>query len=692
MPIPSRQAALRRLALAAAGVLGLVAGWQAYTLVQGERVLKRQALAAGRREAGQIARTVNDLLVSLEPEVRSLAADLSAGRVPEGALAARLEQGMARNAMALRLGVYAAGPAPARPAPAVEREAGGLRRVLVSGEYAAQNWFLASLDREGWQEPHLDPATHQLTVGYAAAIRNPGGKPAGTVRLDLSLGSLRRLLAGAGQADSGYRLLLSARGVFLVHPQPKWVAEGRTLFQVAAETHDPVRWRCAELAERGERGEAATVSFFGDQPIWLFLEPVPAAHWTLGAAVFRSEGELGPTAHRRAATLLGTTLMALGICLGLACMGLADGRAALWRWQGLVDGLVAGGICLVWGLTLAYPDPPEVHGTPILSEEGQERYLAARDPSGAAGAGARAVQVPTGVLLRTLRLDENNDLVASGLVWQRYPADFPGERERGFVFPNAESQETVQEYVRREDGRDLVGYRFKATLRQDLRRSTQYPFDEVVVTLPLLPRGADPAVSLVPDLDAYPVLNGTALPGLDRGLVLSGWNLERSYFAFGEPGDSGNPGAGGAGAGLRPPELAFQLVLSRKFLGPFITAVLPVLVVSCLLFTLLLVSTGRRSRTQVRAIDIIMASATLLFPVIYAQITLRGRIMSSSLVYLEYFYFLMYALILLVAADAMVYDLARESPLRTRINALTKLLYWPVLLGSLFIISLIFLF
>ena len=699
-PAP-RQARLRLLALAAAGILALAAGWQAYVLVHGGRERQRLALASGRAEAARIAGTLNGLIQSLQPEVATLAADLSAGRVAPGALETRLEAALGRTPMALGMGVaFAPGarpsPGEADPAPYVERDRDGLRRGRTSGNDAAQNWFLAGLEREGWQEPRLDESTGRLSVGYSRFVRRPGqsgGAPIGTVRMELALDSLRQLLAGTGGAGSGYRFLLSAKGVFLAHPQQKWVLEGRTIFQVAAQTHDPGRWRFGEMAERGERGELEAVSFFSDQPVWLFLEPVPAAHWSLGLAVFRSAGELSPVAYRRAVILLGTTLIALGACLGLAWLGFApDSRAALWRWQGLVDLLLAGGICLVWYLTLACPDPPATTASPILSQESQDKYLASRDPFGPEWAGRRSFQVPTGVLVQTLRFDGDHDVVATGMAWQRYPADFPRELSRGFVFPSAEAQETTREFTRQDAGGELVGYRFQATLRQDQRGSSQFPFDQTVLSLPLLPRDADPAVSLVPDLDAYPVLYGAALPGLEPGLAVSGWNLERSYFAFIEPNAGINLGSGHGTRALPPPELALQLVLSRKFLGPFLTAVLPVLVVSCLLFTLLLISTGTKVKSEVRAIDIIMASATLLFPVIYAQIALRDRIQSSTLVYLEYFYFLMYALILLVAADAMLFDLASESPLRARINAFTQLLYWPVMLGSLFIISLIFLF
>lgn len=213
--------------------------------------------------------------------------------------------------------------------------------------------------------------------------------------------------------------------------------------------------------------------------------------------------------------------------------------------------------------------------------------------------------------------------------------------------------------------------------------------------LRILPKDFDTSQILVPDLDAYQLLNPAALPGIDKDMVIPGWTQKRSYFGFLERTYGTNFGVAKFVGRELSPELCFQFVLGRKFLDPFISTMLPVIVVACLLFTLLMAGTKIKEKvaaTGFKATDILRAAATLLFPVVFAQINLRGRLAASGLLYLEYFYFVMYAIILLVAVNALAFSLGEEGPLHHRDNALPKLLYWPVVLGSFFAISMGFLY
>jgi len=538
-------------------------------------------------------------------------------------------------------------------------------------------------------------------AGYSRFIRRPDaprGEPIGIVVMDLSLATIRGILATASLGRTGYCCLLSPRGTFLAHPRNDWVLEERTVFQEAQAAHDGDLWRCGDLALRGQRGELETRSYTGAQPILLFSEPIPSARWTLEAAVFRDETALDPGAIRRGLINAICCLLLMGACVGTALLAAAPGMLdTLWRWQGPVALLMAGAIGGVWGVTLAFPDPCADPAVPIVTREGLQHYLAARDPSEGLPAGHGQIRLPAGVFLKTLRLTSDNppNVVATGMVWLHYPPDFPPDLNRGFVLPDAESA-TIQEVFHRQDARgEVLEYHFQAILRQNFDRTVKYPFDQALIRLSLWPRDFDGRVSLVPDMDAYHVLNPGSLPGVDKDLLLPGWNKERAYFGYREPDENTNFGAPERPSAERTPELSYQLVLTRRFLDPFVSALLPVIVVSCLLFALLFAGSkdpSKRLATGFKPMDILLSSATLLFPVIYAEINLRGRISSSSLLYLEYFYLVMYAVILLVAANTLSFALGRNALVRLGDNALVKLLYWPVVLGAFLIISLVFLY
>ena len=699
---PARQAAIRRTALILAALLACLACLQAFALIHGTRERKRQALAQGRQETRRMAEGIDAMLQTLEPETRALADDLSAGRVPDRDLQARLSQALARTPEAFRIGInylpYAKDPGKRLFSMDVVRENGVLHPVDVLAQtynYVAQNWFIAGMAEEGWHEPHLSLTTGQRVAGYGRFIRKPGspqGDPIGFVVMDFSLGTIRKILATASLGRTGYCCLLSPKGTFLAHPRNDWVQEERTIFQEAQATHDGDLWRCGEWALRGQRGELETRSYTGDQPIMLFSEPIPSASWTLEAAVFRDETTLSPAVTRRGLISGTCYLLLMGACLGVALTGAAAGTLdSLWRWQGMVSLLLVLGISAIWAATLAYPDPSSDQAVPVVTRETLQKYLAGRD------SGPGQIRLPTGIFLKTLRLASDNTptVVATGTVWQHYPSDFPKELSRGFLFPDAEAA-AVSEVFHHQDAKgDLVEYQFQATLRQSFDQTVKYPFDQAVIRLSLWPRDFEGRVSLVPDMDAYHVLNPGSLPGVDKHLLLPGWNKERAYFGFLEPDENTNFGSQERPNTGRAPELSYQLVLTRRFLDPFVSALLPVIVVSCLLFALLFVGTKDPSKlraTGFKPMDILPASGSLLFPVIYTEINLRNRIFSSSLLYLEYFYLVMYAVILLVTANTLSFALGGNAMVHLEDNALVKLLYWPVVLGAFFVISIVFLY
>ena len=141
--------------------------------------------------------------------------------------------------------------------------------------------------------------------------------------------------------------------------------------------------------------------------------------------------------------------------------------------------------------------------------------------------------------------------------------------------------------------------------------------------------------------------------------------------------------------------MRYNLELRRQLLDPFISTLLPIVVVAWLVFALLYVGTKIKEKvaaTGFKATDVVRASVSLLFPVLIAQINLRSKIAATGLIYMEYLYCVMYTAILFVSANALEVTMRDTGLLQVRDNAIPKLLYWPVLLGMCFAITLVFLY
>jgi hypothetical protein len=697
MPSPAAAptSSKRLLCWALAGVLALLALFQLATLVQSQRQHRHDLVDKGRSEAERFAQTLDSSLRVLEPVARALAADLEGGRLDPAHLPARLNQDLERNPGIARLDVAlppGCVPGTTRPAaPYAARLANGIRsgRLEDARDATREEWFWEAMAGDGWGEPHQAGPGEEPAAGYCLRFRLPEGKTDGVVRLQPAMDRLRQVLAGPLLPNTLYASLVSAKGVFLVHPRKAWVDDRWTTFRVAEEQQDAVPWRAGEWALRGEPGDGVGTSYSGRFPVRLFVAPVATARWSVQVVRFYDTTRQDPVGLRRHLTGLACTLLALAACLALARAGRGPVTfQVLWRCQLWISILLALGTGIIWALTLALPNPAGRMARPVLSEDIRENLPGGKE--------SRRWRVPTGILVETLNVENAGEIAASGRIWQRYPPDFPQTEARGFFFPDAQSEEIQETRRRPEASGELREFTFRTRIRQEFGEAYKYPFDTAVVRLRILPRMFIDQVALVPDFPSYFILNPASLPGLGKDLTVSGWKVARSYFtlpsadyntSFGTPWSSAD----------QAPELSFQVEISREFLTPFISALLPVIVVAGLLYALLLAfeapPDGEATSSLQAGTDVIGGTSTLLLPVLYAQISLREKFAAAGLMYLEYFYFVIYLVILLVAVHALTVTSKRAFRIAGQAEyRVARLVFWPGILGTLFLLSCLFLY
>ncbi|MCL1466216.1 hypothetical protein [Argonema galeatum] len=86
--------------------------------------------------------------------------------------------------------------------------------------------------------------------------------------------------------------------------------------------------------------------------------------------------------------------------------------------------------------------------------------------------------------------------------------------------------------------------------------------------------------------------------------------------------------------------------------------------------------------------EVVGSCAGFIFIVILDQIALRGQVAAHGIIYFEYFYFVVYLLILLVAVNSILLNQKKNIWfIQYKDNQLPTVLYWPTLLGILLIIT-----
>ncbi|MFN2138499.1 MAG: hypothetical protein ACK2UK_21260, partial [Candidatus Promineifilaceae bacterium] len=185
--------------------------------------------------------------------------------------------------------------------------------------------------------------------------------------------------------------------------------------------------------------------------------------------------------------------------------------------------------------------------------------------------------------------------------------------------------------------------------------------------------------------DAYNVTSPNQLPGLDDTVRINNWQLKASAFSL----DFRNYGTD-LGIVQRPtvavPELSFNIRVERRFLGPFIAFFLPALVATFMIFGFLL--NGQKPDEPEEIVTALTYTAALFFVVAVLHSALRDNAAAIGLTYLEYFYLLLYVLTLLVAVNSFLVVRYPYLPfVRMGDNLISKLLFWPTVVGFMLIVT-----
>jgi hypothetical protein len=286
------------------------------------------------------------------------------------------------------------------------------------------------------------------------------------------------------------------------------------------------------------------------------------------------------------------------------------------------------------------------------------------------------------------------EVEVSGHIWQTYAVDSPLERTVLLpeLAPDAESFDLTETYRTVEGASELVGWFFRARLRQGFD-VTKYPFDHRDVQLVIAHPSIDRRVMLVPDYAAYAVTNPSALPGVVRDMPSPGWTMERSMFEHALVPYATTFGTHDRAAMEARPELRFHMIMRRQVMGPVIMRIVPVFAIAAMLFGVQLITSRRRERSELSGFSTVGAlesCAAFFFVVIVSHIDLRSQIETGRLFYMENFYFATYAAILWVGVNSLLLtevDATRVRWVHAHDNLWPKLCFGPAFAGLVFLLT-----
>ncbi|WP_107655292.1 hypothetical protein [Nocardia suismassiliense] len=356
-------------------------------------------------------------------------------------------------------------------------------------------------------------------------------------------------------------------------------------------------------------------------------------------------------------------------------------KAKLWLWlaSAVVSLTLAAGTVYSWTHAGSRHAPVAEKGVTVSSYAEAETAVAPHLPQD------RVVpRVSTGVLLNALQFINAHNVKATGHIWQHIPPGFPEDIEPGVLLLEAEDPhcpKKVFEYPLGENR--VIVWSFSTVIRQQFNYE-DYPLDHQDIWLRMRPVDMIHPVQLVPSFESFPPWDGKALNGLDPDLVFGDWTPDYTVWSLNRQEYSmlSHPGLSNTD------ELYFNVGVSRGLLGPMLGRIVPVLLLAVLMFLSLFVITtdpDRRPISGFTAFAIITFSVSTVLVVAVNDNAARTEIGSAGISYIEYWYFTLYVMTLLVALNAtMLLHGAFSKAVAWRDNLLPKILFWPLFTGIMF--------
>ncbi len=561
------------------------------------------------------------------------------------------------------------------------------------------DWFGPALEGGPlWTQPYYDEAAHTYMVTYSAPFygtESASGRrvPMGVVTVDITMDQIRRIIESLDLGPSGFGALVSGKGLYLYHPNSELVLSRKTLLQVATEQDDKDRLFLANRIGLHESGVIDHVSTTTGQTSWLIYAPVPSTGWSLQNTFIKDDlpWDMGRLRHQliEITTVL---LVFLSSTIALGLRAYTGQNSRLWALSVITAVLLLLAIGNLWRISLLYDSQGKSEGVRISDKatlgQVKNNYLRAcaerhTEPP---------VYIPTGVFIESASFTTANDLSLTGYVWQKYTLGADDALTRGFAISDAVSLDVNENYRQKEGKYEVVRWYFTGTIREHIDHS-KYPLEQEKIGLRFLHKDLNHNVVLVPDLDAYRFANPTSLPGVEKSLVLPGWRLTHSFFELRKTRYETNFGLERSLSKENFPSLYFNIVIKRVFVDAFISNLTPLIIVTILLFTLLMIAikderlVGFMQAGSGRVLNICVA---MFFVIAFSHIDIRRKIAAEEVFYLEYFYFLIYLTMLWISVNSVLFAMGKNIKLiQYRDNLISKLLFWPVLLGLLYAISVV---
>ncbi|MEN8187319.1 MAG: cache domain-containing protein [Bacteroidota bacterium] len=678
-----------------------------YDYYQYDKNKNREALLKGYKSSQEIKNSVNKALDSLQKIAFNISEEISKKHIPTDELEDLLKKITLENEFFI--GVTAACTPEHSTnykkelhAPYFSRKNNKIEYIEDSYDYTDESlsnnkWYTDVIrQKKGvWSDPYISNITQELVVDYGIPFFRKDSlgnkKIAGIVSITISTAYITSYLHDVTLEKTGFAIITNEDNYLISHPSTELLTNPESSREIIMQQSEFM-----DLFNQNQKeGNFSAFSVIAQEDSEFFFSTL-AQGWVLTIVMPKKDLMGTSKILKRKIIKISIYLSFILIIALIIILKVWEGDTSnLWKFSLSVATLLFANTALIWYLEVNlkllenYKDE-----TKVLSIATINNYINDRNSKlKKINSSLKSTEIKTGIFIYDIEFISAYNVSVQGKIWQKIPDSLDIKKDVNFTFPQASStgiSVRVRPMMKKHiDNYWLYRSDFNATFQFDFDY-LRYPLNIKQLNLQMKYPNMDENILLIPDLDSYEFITPSLKPGISNDIYMPNSNVLSSYFTFNEHNfysDLGNPEYKGL---KETPVLTFNILIKNIILSTIISSLVTIFIIALMVF--LLPFTVEKKDGEVLeggSLSLIQAAGGFFFILILAHIQLRVDIETPGMIYLEIFYFVMYLMLAAMSASVLLYAKTNDYPiLEYKNNLIFKISYWPLLLLSIYLITL----
>lgn len=523
-------------------------------------------------------------------------------------------------------------------------------------------FYLDALQKHGllWLKPRKEELSGLFVAPCSEDFFVPNAhgtqETMGAVTIFLDMAPIQKIAASINISPTSYSYIISKAGDFIYHPQQSFLDKEITMKDFAEGIASPDLITISKKAQQGAEGFFSFTNMKTKTLNDIYFTPLPIPEWSLGVIFPRSDSlpSLQTLRHHYIMIVFGCTLIALFLLSIMLKLYRHDRQTAFFLMGGITAPLF---ICQIGLLFIAYTTSEPSGRKKIISTDmvGLQRFVTEQEAIAEIVHEKKPLPLPTGLELDSVSFPLEEGIKIAGFIWQKYDHVLHKDLAREVLFSQASSRvQLVKKYEALRGNATVVGWKFYLQMPLEFD-FTKYPLDMNRITINLEHPDLRQNVLLVPDFSDYQDISPTSLPGLAKGINISGFNINSSQFTFEFMPQKTTYGIEPFGQAISYLIMNFDVEITRNITYAILVFFLPIFVILFAIYAIFVLN-------EMGSLDSYKALATytgMLLTIIFLHRSLRERYLTGSILYIEYYFFITYVTLLIL----MMHILLKQTPI-----------------------------